>query len=76
MPRKDWLFNLATDPTEKVNLAEREPQKLAELKAELAAHHADMPASRWSSFIAMPISIDKTLDQPEAPGDEYTYWYN
>lgn len=76
LPRKDWLFNLATDPTEKVNLAEREPQKLAELKAELAAHHADMPPSRWSSFIAMPISIDKTLDQPEAPGDEYTYWYN
>ena len=76
LPRKDWLFNLATDPTEKVNLAEREPQKLAELKAELAAHHADMPPPRWSSFIAMPISIDKTLDQPEAPGDEYTYWYN
>ena len=76
LPRKDWLFNLATDPTEKVNLAEREPQKLAELKAELAAHHADMPPPRWSSFIAMPISIDKTLDQPEAPDDEYTYWYN
>ena len=76
LPRKDWLFNLANDPTEKVNLAEREPQKLAELKAELATHHADMPPPRWSSFIAMPINIDKTLDQPEAPGDEYTYWYN
>jgi len=35
-----------------------------------------MPPSRWASFIQMPISIDKTLDQADAPGDEYTYWYN
>ena len=76
LPAKDWLFNLATDPTEKVNLAATEPQKLAELKAELAAHHANMPPARWASFIKMPISIDKTLDQPDAPGDEYTYWSN
>jgi len=76
LPAKDWLFNLATDPTEKVNLAATEPQKLAELKAELAAHHANMPPPRWASFIKMPVSIDKTLDQPEAPGDEYTYWSN
>ena len=76
LPAKDWLFNLATDPTEKVNLAATELQKLAELKAELAAHHANMPPARWASFIKMPISIDKTLDQPDAPGDEYTYWSN
>ena len=76
LPAKDWLFNLATDPTEKVNLAATEPQKLAELKAELAAHHANMPPPRWASFIKMPINIDKTLNQPDAPGDEYTYWSN
>lgn len=76
LPAKDWLFNLAKDPTEKVNLAATEPKKLAELKAELAAHHADMPPPRWASFIQFPINIDKTLDQPDAPGDEYTYWSN
>lgn len=76
VPAKDWLFNLATDPTEKRNLAATEPHKLAELKAELAAHHANMPPARWDSFIKMSISIDKTLDQPESPGDEYTYWSN
>ena len=76
LPAKDWLFNLATDPTEKVNLAATEPQKLAELKAELAAHHANMPPPLWASFIKMPITIDKTLNQPAAPGDEYTYWSN
>jgi uncharacterized sulfatase len=76
LPAKDWLFNLATDPTERRNLAASEPHKLAELKTELAAHHANMPPARWDSFIKMSISIDKTLDQPESPGDEYTYWSN
>ena len=75
-PKKDWLFNLNTDPTEKLNLVATEPQKLAQLKAVLQAHHANMPASLWSSFIGLPITIDKTLDQKESPQDEYTYWYN
>ena len=43
-PKKDWLFNLNNDPTEKKNLAATEPAKLAELKARLVAHHAGMPA--------------------------------
>lgn len=75
-PKKDWLFNLNRDPTEKVNLAATQPQKLAQLKAELEAHHAQMPPSLWESFIEMPVAIDKTLDQKQTPEDEYTYWYN
>ena len=75
-PKKDWLFNLNADPTEKLNLAATEPQKLAQLKAVLQAHHANMPAPLWPSFIGLPITIDKTLDQKESPQDEYTYWYN
>jgi len=76
LPAKDWLFNLASDPTEKVNLAASEPHKLAELKAKMAAHHADMPSPLWASFIKIAVNIDKTLDQADAPGDEYTYWHN
>lgn len=76
MPKKDWLFDLSKDPTEKTNLAATQPQKLAELKAELQAHHAKMPPPLWPSFIEMPIAIDKTLDQKQTPEDEYTYWYN
>ena len=75
-PKKDWLFNLTNDPTEKNNLAATEPQKLAELKARLVAHHAGMPPALWPSFIEMPVAIDKTLDQKQTPQDEYTYWYN
>ncbi len=75
-PKKDWLFNLNADPTEKLNLADTQPQKLAQLKAVLQAHHANMPAPLWSSFIELPVAIDKTLDQKPTPQDEYTYWYN
>ena len=75
-PKKDWLFDLAADPTEKLNLAAQQPQQLARLKALLQAHHAQMPPPQWPSFIELPILIDKTLDQKQVPGDEYTYWYN
>jgi arylsulfatase A-like enzyme len=75
-PKKDWLFNLNQDPTEQVNLAAQQPQKMAQLKTLLQAHHAGMPPPLWSSFLEIPIYIDKTLDQARSPGDEYTYWSN
>ncbi len=75
-PKKDWLFNLATDPTEKNNLASTQPGKLAAMKALQTAHHAPMPPSQWPSFLELPVAIDKTLDQPLLPSDEYTYWSN
>jgi uncharacterized sulfatase len=75
-PKKDWLFDLKTDPTEKINLAPSQPEKLALLRALLKSHHEGMPAPLWPSFIEMPIAIDKTLDQKQSPEDEYTYWAN
>ena len=75
-PKKDWLFNLSSDPTEKTNLVATEPRKLAELKDLLQKHNANMPAPIWPSFLEMPVAIDKTLDQKQTPEDEYTYWVN
>ena len=75
-PKKDWLFNLNVDPTEKTNLAASQPEKLAQMKARLKAHHDPMPPPLWPSFIELPIAIDKTLDQKAKPEDEYTYWAN
>lgn len=75
-PKKDWLFNLANDPTEKTNLATEQPQRLAQLKAIMDAHHATMPPSMWPSFIEMAVEIDKSLNQKHLPTDEYVYWYN
>jgi uncharacterized sulfatase len=75
-PKKDWLFNLANDPTEKVNLAAEQPHRLAQMKAQMNTHHATMPPSMWPSFIEMAIEIDKPLNQKHLPTDEYVYWYN
>ena len=75
-PAKSWLFHLAQDPTERVNLLDKEPAKAAQLQALMQAHHAPMPPPLWESFIQGPILIDKTLDQKQTATDEYTYWMN
>ncbi|MFN0184736.1 MAG: sulfatase-like hydrolase/transferase [Aquabacterium sp.] len=75
-PRRTWLFDLTTDPTERRDRTTSDPQQLARLQALMAAHHAPMPAPMWPSFIEMPVLIDKTLDQKQLPGDEVAYWYN
>ena len=75
-PKKNWLFHLKTDPTERTNLAAQQPEKLAQMLAALKAHHANMPPSLWASFLEMPVAIDKTLDQAQTADDEYTYWVN
>ena len=73
---KSWLFDLTSDPTEKRNLVRRNPKKVAELKALLAAHQANAVGSLWPHSLISPIVIDKTLDQPVAEGDEYILWPN
>ena len=76
-PKKTWLYHLEVDPTEREELSAREPAKVAELKALLDAHNAQMaPQPLWPSFLEMPITVDKSLDQPDADGDEVVYWQN
>jgi uncharacterized sulfatase len=71
-----WLFDLNRDPTEQTNLAAREPERVAALRAALAAHNAEQAPSLWPSLMEMPINIDKTLAEADAPDDEYIYWPN
>lgn len=75
-PTKQWLYNLAEDPTEQVNLAESEPAKLAELQALLDEHAANARAPLYPAVLESSIAIDKTLLEPFAEGDEYIYWPN
>ena len=75
-PRRQWLFNLTVDPTEQHNQIEQAPTQRARLERLLREHHAGLPAPLWPSFVAVPVPIDKTLDQPHAPEDEHTYWFN
>ncbi len=71
-----WLFDLENDPTEQRNLAAERPDKVAELDALLAAHLAEQVPPRWPSRASNPISVDKHLNQPESPDDEYVYYPN
>lgn len=73
---KRWLFNLTNDPTERLNLAEEAPDKVAELEALLAAHNAEQLAPMWPSVMDGPQLIDKHGGESYEPGDEYVYWPN
>ena len=74
--KKNWLFNLAVDPTEQENLAKTEPAKLAELKQLLANHHKDRKPPLYAYSMESPIAIDKTRAETVGPGDEYVFWPN
>lgn len=73
---KAWLFDLAADPTEKVNLAERNPAKRAELQERLETHHRGRKPPLYPSTLEAAVMIDKTLAEQFKPGDEFIYWPN
>jgi uncharacterized sulfatase len=75
-PKKEWLFNLATDPTEKTNLAATEPERVAALKARLQEWNQAQRKPLWPSLGAAAIAIDHTLKQPTKAGEEYVYYSN
>ena len=75
-PGKVWLFNLAKDPTEQHNVADKEPERVAALKKLLAEHNKEQATPIWPWATRSPINIDKTLLEPDAPDDEHIYWYN
>jgi uncharacterized sulfatase len=72
-PPKAWLFDLNKDPTERNNLAEREPRRVAALRRALDAHNAEQAQPAWPSLGELPVNIDKTLATADAPDDEYVY---
>ncbi len=75
-PRKVWLFDLANDATERRDVAEAYPERVAQLQALLAAHNARQAEPMWTSVLEMPQLIDKTTTEPYVAGDEYLYWPN
>ena len=70
-PGMQWLFNLADDPTEQVNLAKARPDKVSELKALLDAHAANSRPPLYEPEIEAAVAIDKHLAQPFEAGDEW-----
>ncbi|MFI5319382.1 MAG: sulfatase-like hydrolase/transferase [Myxococcota bacterium] len=75
-PKKTWLFDLSADPTERNNLADARPDRVAELTALLAEHERQMVPPAWPALIEGPIAVDHTLKEPLREGEEYVYWAN
>ena len=73
---KNWLFNLADDPTEQNNLAEAHPEKLAELTKLLEKHQAGRTQSLYPYSMESPIQIDKTLADEASKYDVVAWWPN
>ena len=73
-PDKQWLFNLADDPTNNTIWLRANPKG-----SELMSFW--MTCSRWKPSLYPPVSeqviaIDKTLAERFEEGDEYIYWPN
>ena len=75
-PGKVWLFDLSKDPYEHNNLATAMPDKVAELKASLAAQDKFNVKPGWPSLLQGAIAIDHPLGVQDKPSDEYIYWNN
>ena len=75
-PKKNWLFNLKDDPTERTNLADTMPDKVKELQQALATIDAQQDKPHFPALLEAPVLIDKPLSFPYVKGDEYIYWAN
>lgn len=73
---KYWLYNLAEDPTEQLNLVSSHPTKVQELKSLLAAHQAAGRKPLYEATAQLPVLIDKTGAESYEDGDEYVYTPN
>jgi len=74
---QQWLFNLDQDPTEQVNLADKQPDKVRELQTILTDFNKNERTNpKWPSLVEGTTRIDKTLDQPWDESDEYVVWSN
>jgi uncharacterized sulfatase len=73
---KQWLYNLAEDPTEQNNLASSRTDKLAELSALLEAHQASSRGPLYPAVLNSSVMVDKTKAERFEEGDEYVYTPN
>jgi arylsulfatase A-like enzyme len=75
-PKKTWLFDLDSDPTEQHDLSAQRPDKLKELSAILAKYDGQMVKPIWPALIVGAIAIDHPANVAPSDRDEYVYWAN
>ncbi len=75
-PPRIWLFDLATDPTERTDLSVRRTDVVERLRFDLARHDRELAKPLWPALLEEPIRIDVPADAPWRPGQQYVYWPN
>ncbi len=76
-PKRTWLFNIGSDPTETTNVAAVNPAVVAELTAMLNAQDRRAAKPLWPALIEGPMWIDRPTDGTPMPKDaEYVMWAN
>ncbi|NWG52090.1 MAG: sulfatase [Hydrogenophilaceae bacterium] len=75
-PERAWLYNLADDPTEETNLAERYPERVGAMRALIERHQQGARAPLYPYSVELPVAVDHTLAEPFEEGQEYIYWPN
>jgi len=73
---KVWLYDLATDPTERHELSKAQPERTKAMLALLAAQDKQNVKPLWPSLLQGPVFIDHPSGVPEHKGEEYIYWDN
>ncbi|MEO1043581.1 MAG: sulfatase [Pseudomonadota bacterium] len=73
---REWLFNLADDPTEQKDLIEREPTMAAELAAMLDDHLASSRPPLYPNSLTAAVTVDKTKADVINEGDTFIFWQN
>jgi arylsulfatase A-like enzyme len=73
---KLWLYDLASDPTEKTNLVTADATQTSTLLKELRGISASQVKPLWPSLALVPEAIDHPLSYPDSPNDEVIFWSN
>ena len=75
-PDRAWLYNLAEDPTEQTNLADRYPDRVAAMRSLLDTHQQDSRPPLYPHQFEAAVAVDRTRAEMVVDGDEVVYWPN
>ncbi|HEY2659958.1 MAG TPA: sulfatase-like hydrolase/transferase [Caulobacteraceae bacterium] len=73
---KVWLYDLASDPTERHELSQAQPDRVKAMLAMLKGQDAQSVRPLWPSLLRGPVFIDHPSGVPQKPGEEYILWDN
>ena len=74
--KKVWLYDLATDPTERHEISAAQPERTKAMLALLAAQDRQDVKPMWPSLLQGPVFIDHPSGVRQRKGEEYIEWDN